>query len=139
MSRKGKEVVLDVESDDDGYQEKFDESDEGNLTHKLMKPKKSKAPPCDSGDDLPPPNMKQFVKGFSKFDVAQHLFKKEVAKYDKNKGCDALKCGTIGERTKNVREWFETVSNIDADMMGKVEAAMAEWKEQGPPEDQKVA
>ncbi|KIK72198.1 hypothetical protein PAXRUDRAFT_22274 [Paxillus rubicundulus Ve08.2h10] len=138
MSRKGKDVVLDVESDDDGYQEKSDESDEGNLTHKLMKSKKSKAPPCDSGDDLPPLNMKKFVRVFSEFDVAQHLFKKEGAKYDKNKGHDALKCGTIRERTKNVREWFETVCKIDADMMGNVEAEMAEWKEQGPPEEQKV-
>ncbi|KIK82769.1 hypothetical protein PAXRUDRAFT_14671 [Paxillus rubicundulus Ve08.2h10] len=101
--------------------------------------KKSKIPPCNSGDDLPPPNMKNFVKGFSEFDVAQHLFKKGVAKYNKNKGHDALKCGTIGERTKNVREWFKTVCKVDADMMGKVEAAMAEWKEQGPPEKRKAA
>ncbi|KIK77958.1 hypothetical protein PAXRUDRAFT_17154 [Paxillus rubicundulus Ve08.2h10] len=137
MSRKGKDVVLDAESDDDGYQEKSDKSDEGNLTHKLMKSKKSKAPPCDSGDDLPPPNMKKFMKGFSEFDVTQHVFKKEVAKYDKNKGCDALKCGTIRERTKNMREWFETVCKIDANIMGKVEAAMAEWKEQSPPEEWK--
>ncbi|KIK75532.1 hypothetical protein PAXRUDRAFT_109167, partial [Paxillus rubicundulus Ve08.2h10] len=52
-------------------------------------------------------------------------------------GHDASKCGTIEERTKNVREWFETVCKVDANMMGKVEAAMAEWKEQGSPEEQK--
>ncbi|KIK73822.1 hypothetical protein PAXRUDRAFT_20470 [Paxillus rubicundulus Ve08.2h10] len=139
-SRKGKGVVQDMESDDDECQEEeSNESDGGNVPGKLAKSKKSKNPPSDSGDELPPLNMKRFLKGFSEFDVAQHLFKKEVDKYDKKKGRDASKCSTIRERMKNVREWFETICKVDTNMMGKVEAAMAEWKEQGPPEDWKVA
>ncbi|KIK73498.1 hypothetical protein PAXRUDRAFT_20780 [Paxillus rubicundulus Ve08.2h10] len=139
-SRKGKGVVRDMESDDDECQEEeSNESNGGNVPGKLVKSKKSKNAPSDSRDELPPLNMKRFLKGFSEFDVTQHLFKKEVDKYDKKKGHDALKHSTIGERMKNVREWFETICKVDTNMMGKVEAAMAEWKEQGPPDNQKVA
>ncbi|KIK81797.1 hypothetical protein PAXRUDRAFT_15053 [Paxillus rubicundulus Ve08.2h10] len=88
--RKGKGVVQDMECDDDEYQEEeSNESNGGNVPSKLAKSKKSKNPPCDSGDKLPPLNMKRFLKGFSKFNAAQHLFKKEVDEYDKNKGHNA--------------------------------------------------
>ncbi|KIK76199.1 hypothetical protein PAXRUDRAFT_18379 [Paxillus rubicundulus Ve08.2h10] len=143
MTRKGKGngFMQDADSDGEEYQEQevFDESDGGNVTYGPVKLKKSKNTPYNNGDDLPPLNMKKFMKGFSKFDVSQHLFKKEVDEYDKKKGRDALKRSTIGERKKNVREWFETICKVDTNMMGNVEAAMAEWKEQGPPEEQKVA
>ncbi|KIK78904.1 hypothetical protein PAXRUDRAFT_16627 [Paxillus rubicundulus Ve08.2h10] len=129
-SRKGKGVVQDMESDDDECQEEeSNESNGGNVPSKLAKLKKSKNPPSDSRDELPPLNMKRFLKGFSEFNVTQHLFKKEVDEYDKKKGRDASKCSTIRERTKNVREWFETICKVDTNIMGKVEAAMAEWKE----------
>ncbi|KIK73296.1 hypothetical protein PAXRUDRAFT_21011 [Paxillus rubicundulus Ve08.2h10] len=80
------------------------ESDGGNVPGKLAKSKKSKNPPSDSRDKLPPLNMKRFLKGFSEFNVAQHLFKKEVDEYDKKKGRDASKHSTIRERMKNMRE-----------------------------------
>ncbi|KIK75517.1 hypothetical protein PAXRUDRAFT_18937 [Paxillus rubicundulus Ve08.2h10] len=139
-SRKGKGVVQDMQCNYDEYQEEeSNESNGGNVPSKLVKLKKSKNPPCDSRDKLPPLNMKRFLKGFSEFDVAQHLLKKEVDEYDKKEGHDASKYSTIKERMNNVREWFETICKVDTNMMGKVEAAMAEGKEQGPPEDQKVA
>ncbi|KIK75074.1 hypothetical protein PAXRUDRAFT_19303 [Paxillus rubicundulus Ve08.2h10] len=117
-----------MESNDDECQEEEEsnESNGGNVPGKLAKLKKSKNPPSDSRDELPPLNMKRFLKGFSEFDVAQHLFKKEVDKYDKKKGHDASKRSTIGERMKNMREWFEIICKVDTNMMGKVEAAMAE-------------
>ncbi|KIK71840.1 hypothetical protein PAXRUDRAFT_22752, partial [Paxillus rubicundulus Ve08.2h10] len=100
---QGSSALPPVSADDpkNDEEEESNESDGGNVPGKLAKLKKSKNPPSDSGDELPPLNMKRFPKGFSEFDVAQHLFKKEVDKYDKKKGRDALKCSTIGERTKN--------------------------------------
>ncbi|KIJ12242.1 hypothetical protein PAXINDRAFT_14866 [Paxillus involutus ATCC 200175] len=89
--------------------------------------------------NLPPQHMKKYLKGFSEFDVAQYIFKKQVDDYDKSKGRDPSKCGTIGERTKNAREWFEVVYRKDSGMMAKVDAAKAKWMAQGPPEDRKVA
>ncbi|KIK77884.1 hypothetical protein PAXRUDRAFT_17208 [Paxillus rubicundulus Ve08.2h10] len=124
--------------DDECQEEESNESDGGNVLGKLAKLKRSKNTHSDSRDKLPPLNMKRFLKGFSEFDVTQHLFKKEVDEYDKKKGCDALEYSTIRERMKNMREWFETICKVDTNMMGKVEAAMAEWKEQGPLEDWKV-
>ncbi|KIJ04988.1 hypothetical protein PAXINDRAFT_159190, partial [Paxillus involutus ATCC 200175] len=44
---------------------------------------------------LLPSNMKKLVKGFSEFDVAQHLFKKQIVQYNKKKGYDSTNHNTI--------------------------------------------
>ncbi|KIJ15713.1 hypothetical protein PAXINDRAFT_11305 [Paxillus involutus ATCC 200175] len=146
---KGKGKASAKESEDD----KYGQSDGGSrkaVEQKVKRKSNHKASISDSGSEgksgadeekVPnplPQNMKKYLKGFSEFDVAQYLFKKQADEYDKNKGQNPSDPSSIGERTKNVREWFETVCKEDSQMMEKVATSKAKWMAQGPPEDCKV-
>ncbi|KAI6100790.1 hypothetical protein EDD16DRAFT_1717104 [Pisolithus croceorrhizus] len=86
------------------------------------KAREEKARPTKAGD---------YKKAFTAFTAAQRVFKEEMYSYDRERG-DTKDCKTIGQRTRIVQQWWESLSD---DRKAEGGRAVEKWNKLGAPKE----
>ncbi|KAI6006639.1 hypothetical protein F5J12DRAFT_892813 [Pisolithus orientalis] len=111
-----------------------DQDDEENIIQHILAVAEKRKEETGGGEDAREERMRplkagDYRKPFTEFTAGQQLFKEDMDAYDRERR-DTKDPNTIGQRTKIIQQWWESVSN---DKKAEAGRAAEKWNMLGAP------